>query len=396
VITEDQARTLFRGEPAGAIDAYAVLRAGQSARRRRRAAFGVAVSGVTAAAVVVATGGRPPAEVVAPTASRPPSPAPAPVRLDPAQVGNVVRLANYTDRGTRLHAVAYFVRRGSSLAVCTASLGGAAPVPHGCTSPVAPGVTHIGMVSRDPGSVGTDGPATGPSTFGKNLWYAVVSTEVAGGWFVDETGMRHDAEVYGADDPTLPARVMVADLRGHVFRSIGVVDAGGRVLSNDATRAVRADANAVGNPVVVAGYEEGRDHRDVYAYFARMAQTGDDVVLCMSAVGPRDVKDLGCNGPALPGPPGPRDVGIAGHLPGATEDGPRSTYGPLGKGWTLTVVSTRVARGVVVDDRGGRHEGTIYGAEDTTLPARFLVARTGDRWFRSVEVYDADGRRLPQ
>ncbi|HEV2891017.1 MAG TPA: hypothetical protein VGX28_11650 [Frankiaceae bacterium] len=395
MITEEQARTLFRAEPEAGLDGRTVLAAARRARQRRRA--GVAAAVTCAAVAVVAVGVRPPARRVEPAPSATPAPSPA-TRLDPAQVGGVVPLTRYTERGERREAVAYFVRRGTTLSVCTASLGGAVPIRHGCAEQVQPGATHVAYVSRDPGSVGLDAPTPGPSSFGRNLWYAVVGTEVASGWFVDETGARHDATVLGADDPALPARILLADLHDHVFRAVHVAGADGTVLTNDAARAVRADANPIGSPTRVASYTDRGVRRDVYAYFATMSAPGraDTVMLCTSAVGPRDVTDLGCHGPALPGTSGSPDVGAAGAMPGGVEDGPRSTFGPLGRGWSLTVVSTRVARGVVVDDRGGRHEGTILGADDPTLPARFLVAELGERWFRGVEVYDANGRLLRQ
>ncbi|HEX8002107.1 MAG TPA: hypothetical protein VF519_05380 [Mycobacteriales bacterium] len=389
MITEEQARTLFRVEPGTALDGAAVLSAARRARRaryRRLAAAAVAVTGAAATAAVVAARPAPGARVVQPVATATPAPP-----LDPAQVGNAVAIARYEVAGEPREAVGYFVRRETALAFCTASLGGAEPVRHGCTSPADPRTSPVALVARDPGSVGEDSPTPGPSSFGANLWYAVVSTDVASGWFVDDAGARHDATVLG--DATTPAKVLVADLHGRVFRAIRVLDANGTALQ-DRARAVQPGTSPIGDPVAVGTYDDGSGPRTVYAYFSEMARPGRaaTVMLCTAAVGARDEKDFGCRGPALPGSGGGSpDVGLAGQSPGSPDDG--TTWGPLGEGWTLTVVSARVARGVVVDDRGGRHEGTILG--DPALPARLLVAETGGPRFRGVEVYDAAGHRLP-
>ena len=394
MITEEQARTLFRVDPGTSLDGRAVLSAARRARARRRVTAAAAVTAATVTAVAVVTAGAAPSTVVRPLVT--PTTAAAGVRLDPGQVGNVVALTRYERDGTRFEAVGYFVEREARLSFCTASLGGADAVRHGCLAPARPDMTDVALVSRDPGSLGPDSPTPGESSFGRTLWFAVVSTDVASGWIVDTNGRRHDATVLGKDDPTLPARVLVADLGGEVFESMRVLDARGAFLDE---RLIPGLEDAIGNRTVVAEYVEDGERHTLYAYFAKSAsRDGTEYVsLCLTAVAPSDTDDFACLGPALPGTVGGSpDVGLAGASPGSVENGADSTIGPLGKGWTLTVVSTRVARGVVVDDRGGRHEGTVIGVEDTTLPARFLVADLGDRLFRGVEVYDADGRPLPQ
>ncbi|HVF03866.1 MAG TPA: hypothetical protein VNA20_03420 [Frankiaceae bacterium] len=117
----------------------------------------------------------------------------------------------------------------------------------------------------------------------------------------------------------------------------------------------------------------------------------DGVRLCLGVVRGSSVDDYGgCHTDVLP--PFGKHVGASGFSPGAVENGPDSTFGVMGQGWSATVVSNEVETGALMDLDGDLHEGTVHRAPG--LPARLLVVHMPGEWMNGFVVRDADGRVL--
>lgn len=136
----------------------------------------------------------------------------------------------------------------------------------------------------------------------------------------------------------------------------------------------------------------GGRYQQLAAYFTDKPASRDGVRLCIGVVRGSTVDDYGgCHTDVLP-PDGKHHVGAGGLSPGAVENGPDSTFGVMGQGWSVTVVSNAVTSGALMDLDGDLHEGTVHSAPG--LPARFLVVHMPGEWMNGYVVRDADGHVL--